>query len=50
MFKLRALGTLSSKDLTALKKINTLNSITINYITSEQGGTGGPLYPAVLAT
>ena len=50
MFKLRALGTLSSKDLTALKRINTLNSNNINNITSEQGGTGGSLDPAVLVT
>ncbi len=39
MFKLRALETLSSKDLTALKKVNTLNSNSINNITREQGDT-----------
>lgn len=50
MFKLRALGTLSYKNLTVLKKINTLNSNAIYYITSEQGGTRISLDPAVLAT
>jgi len=50
MLTLIALGILSSKDLTALKKINMLNSNTIDNITSKQGGTGGSLDSVVLGT